>query len=116
MRVSAAPLNGVVGLIGILPEPGTPKFVAVAAVQRAIERDRSIAQRTVFDRSVHVIPKTAEAGRHSRCCIRGLRWKIGCMSRSGKSKRENQHSQNEFRHRNSFDDASYLNKYIETLS
>src|SRR5262249_38708889 len=60
MRIAAASLDRVIGLVCIRAKRRAPKLIAIAAIERAVESDRPIAQRTILNRGLQVVPQAPE--------------------------------------------------------
>src|SRR6516225_3872160 len=59
-------------IVDVLRPFGAPKLIAIAAIERAVEGDRPIAQRTILNRGLQVVPKAAETRRLRRLSLGGL--------------------------------------------
>jgi hypothetical protein len=98
MRIAATSLDGVIGLVRIPPKRRTPKLIAIAAIERAVEGDRPIAQRTILNRGLQVVPQAAETRRLGRRSLGGLGGREVGGFRGAADRPGDQHGANQFLH------------------
>jgi hypothetical protein len=66
MRIAAASLDRVIGLVRIRAERRAPFFIAEAAIERAIDGEWPVAQGTISNRGLQVVPQAIETRRRGR--------------------------------------------------